>query len=923
MANINARARARVTRRVLAVSCPRNGSGVSTRPTVGVLFATIVLVLFSTSAAFAASYVVPPDDVFIAKADGIIVAHALTSYVRETPGSGMETVTEFTVEESIKGEIAAASQVLVYIPGGVMNGRAKVIPGAPRFADGVEYLLFLSKRPDGGFATTDLALGVFTFADDDLGRRVAVRDDAEIVGWDVDGRPHQEPRRDARRFLDYVRQVARGGSPAPAYRIDSRPLVGSMRAQSESQHRAEPSTVYTATSYTIAITGGSSGPGARWNTFPGAVDWNQGSTQVAAGTTAINTAFSSWNGGGGNVNYRLASQTANPNGIFEAPDGVNNIVFEKNLTSQGIAAFTCSSGGVLGVGGISSASSSLNTQNGESFWTTGEGDVSMNQGVSACIGSSFSAGDFNSAVTHEVGHTLGWRHADKIRDPASSTSCTTDPSLECTSSAIMTAFVTSNLNGNLQAWDQHAVQMVYGAGAPACTPPSISVQPTGSTIASGGSAILSVTATGSTPLSYQWYQGTSGTTTTPVGTNSSSFNTGSLTTTTSYWVRVTGQCSPPADSGTATVTVNPASCTPPSITVPPTGTAITSGQSATLSVSATGTAPLSYQWYQGTSGNTTTPVGSNSSSFNTGALTTTTSYWVRVTGQCSPPADSATATVTVGAACPAVTVGTPTATAVPGGFQLSVVASTPSGGGGLTYRWFSGGVIVGFDNPLTVNPTSSTVYSVVVQNDCGNSTTSPSITVTPSVTCTAPAITTATATPGSIASGGSSTLSVSATGTSLIYQWYVGQPGDATHPVAGGTSATISVSPTQTTTYWVQVSSGCGAAAANSGAIVVTVASSCATPTLTQPPDQLVGLGQIAFLTVSATGTAPLHYAWFQGSTGDTSNPVGTDSATLRTASLRVTATFWVRVTNGCGSSASSNTITITVRPSRSRPSRR
>ncbi|HEV7912585.1 MAG TPA: hypothetical protein VGP22_02360 [Albitalea sp.] len=50
---------------------------------------------------------------------------------------------------------------------------------------------------------------------------------------------------------------------------------------------------------------------------------------------------------------------------------------------------------------------------------------------------------------------------------------------------------------------------------------------------------------------------------------------------------------------------------------------------------ASGTAPLSYQWYEGVSGTTTTPIGTNSASFTTPALTTTTSYWVRVSG-CTP-----------------------------------------------------------------------------------------------------------------------------------------------------------------------------------------------------------------------------------------------------------------------------------------------
>jgi hypothetical protein len=50
-----------------------------------------------------------------------------------------------------------------------------------------------------------------------------------------------------------------------------------------------------------------------------------------------------------------------------------------------------------------------------------------------------------------------------------------------------------------------------------------------------------------------------------------------------------------------------------------------------LNVTATGTPAPTYQWYQGTSPSTTTPVGTNSSSFTTPALSTATSYWVKVT----------------------------------------------------------------------------------------------------------------------------------------------------------------------------------------------------------------------------------------------------------------------------------------------------
>jgi hypothetical protein len=91
-----------------------------------------------------------------------------------------------------------------------------------------------------------------------------------------------------------------------------------------------------------------------------------------------------------------------------------------------------------------------------------------------------------------------------------------------------------------------------------CISASITTQPQSQTINYNASATLSVTATGSEPLSYQWYQGSSGDSSTPVGEDSDSYTTPNLTETTSYWVRVSNVCGS-VDSDTPTITVNPPS----------------------------------------------------------------------------------------------------------------------------------------------------------------------------------------------------------------------------------------------------------------------------------------------------------------------------------------------------------------------------
>lgn len=93
---------------------------------------------------------------------------------------------------------------------------------------------------------------------------------------------------------------------------------------------------------------------------------------------------------------------------------------------------------------------------------------------------------------------------------------------------------------------------------PTCVAVAISVQPVSTTISAGGLVTMSVTATGTAPITYQWYEGASGVTTAPItGATSSSYTTPALAATTTYWVRVSNTCSggSTADSTTTTITV--------------------------------------------------------------------------------------------------------------------------------------------------------------------------------------------------------------------------------------------------------------------------------------------------------------------------------------------------------------------------------
>ncbi|MGA8806302.1 MAG: M57 family metalloprotease [Thermoanaerobaculia bacterium] len=594
---------------------------------------------------FAITYIVPPDRFEIERASAIIVGRVLGSHPQASR-FGIETVTTIALEEAIKGKPGSVAEI--HTPGGALDGETRVVPGVPTFVEGERVLLLLYRRDDGEYTISDLGLGTFRLVHDVAGRELAVRNDAEIEGWDAGGDAHVEHLRSAERFLNFVRGVVRGDVVSEDYVLPRERGVGSrgweietgsgtphtLRPTPEATQHPIAAASFTATSYMLTY---NSGLGTRWNVFPGAVSWNRGNSETGAlgnGAAEITSAFSTWNAGG--TNYVLSSAAANLNGFLDATDGTNNIVFEKDLTSAGLQPFNCSSGGALGVAGMTHASFGAGTHvyRGETFATTLEADVSMNQGVGSCSPGTVPQELFKSAITHEFGHTLGFRHSDQTRNL--SASCAGDPTLDCTSSALMNHVLSLGLNGQLQAWDNAALNAVYGT-APACAPPSITVQPSGASINSGNSAQLAVSATGTAPLSYQWFAGSSGDPSTPVNGGTTATIFVAPASTTAYWVRVTGACGPVANSNTAIVAV--AVCAPPQILSTPGDRAVLAGTIASLTIDYLG-ANATVTWFA--NGN----VIAFGPTLITQPLTQTTQFRAHVTNSCGF-ADSNPITITV------------------------------------------------------------------------------------------------------------------------------------------------------------------------------------------------------------------------------------------------------------------------------------
>jgi YD repeat-containing protein len=420
-----------------------------------------------------------------------------------------------------------------------------------------------------------------------------------------------------------------------------------------------------------------------------------------------------------------------------------------------------------------------------------------------------------------------------------------------------------------------------------CAAPSITTQPISQTIFSGSTATLTAAASEATtqPIAYQWYRGVTGDVSSPVGTGAS-YVTPALTNAASYWVRATsGVCS--TDSQAATISI----CTLPQNIAAPADAYIALGQVARLTVSAPGVANPTTRWFKGAAGDTTTPVTNwTPQTWLDAGPPATTKYWAQVgDGSCI----SSTAAATVNVCVPAIT-QQPAGVTISGSqsARLTVAATN-----GVTYQWYAGAsgtttspVGGATSATLTITPSTTTSYWARVTGSCQRYADSAAATVT---VCQPPVITGQVLNMSPLSAGNPGTLSVTATGTSLTYQWYRGASGDASMPVSGGTSTSVTSRPLQTEQYWVRITGACGSVNSAAGYISVY-------PTVdTQPQSARVAAGTSTSLSVAATGTY-LHYAWKKSD--GTAAQGATDSPYYVTPAVTSPATYYCTVTSGIAS---------------------
>jgi len=261
----------------------------------------------------------------------------------------------------------------------------------------------------------------------------------------------------------------------------------------------------------------------------------------------------------------------------------------------------------------------------------------------------------------------------------------------------------------------------------------------------------------------------------------------------------------------------------PSITAQPVSRTVTVGQTTSFTVTATGTAPLSYQWNR----NGTAISGATSSSYSTPVTTSADNgmQFIVVVSNSAGSVTSSTATLTVNTAPVAPSITTQPASQTVTAGQTASFSVTAAGTAPLNYQWnkngtaISGAISSSYTAPATTSADNGARFTVVVSNTAG-SVTSSAATLTVNTAPVAPSISTQPASQ-TVTAVQTASFSVTATGTApLSYQW--NKNGTA---ISGATSSSYTTPATTSSDngaqFAVVVSNTTGSVTSNSATLTV------------------------------------------------------------------------------------------------------
>jgi hypothetical protein len=696
-------------------------------------------------------------------------------------------------------------------------------------------------------------------------------------------------------------------------------VTGSTAPAITTQPQSQSVAVGSPTSFSVAATG----------TAPLTYQWSKGGTPIAGATSSTYALASSQlsdagnyfvtvsNSAGGAISSTaILTVTAAPPSITTQPQGASvltgaSVTF--TVTVSGTAPFTYqwqkSGVPLAGVTAASYALASTQLTDAGNYTVTITNSAGSTTSVPAVLTVAV-APSAPSIATQPQGASVNVGATASFSVTAAGTAPLTyqwqkngSSLASATSSTYVIASAQASDAGSYSVVVSNAVGSVTSSAVPLTVTviaPTISTPPQGASVTAGSAVSFSVAATGTTPFAYQWSRHGS-----PIGgatlasypiASAQAADAGDYTVTVSNGAGF-------VTSTAATLTVT-ALALAPVLTMPPQGAAVTIGTGVTFSVTASGTAPFTYQWLQ----NGVILSGATSSSYLLASAQSTDAgnYTVTVTNSAGSAA-SAAAVLLVSAAPPVITTPPQNASVLSGSsasFSVAVTGTPP-----FTYQWLKNGTpLAGGTSPgymiAGAQAADSGNFSVTVTNAAGT-VTSANAALTVAAVATAPAIT-AQPVSATVNAGASISFTVTVSGTApFSYQW--SKNGAALSGATAAVYTLASAQPADTGTYSVTVSNSAGFVTS----AVATLTVSAAPPVITSQPQGAVTVaGASATFTVATGGTLPFNFQWYRegaaipgaNSPGYTINPVTGAQG----------GSYTVTITNAAGS-VNSQPVTLTV----------
>jgi phospholipase C len=264
------------------------------------------------------------------------------------------------------------------------------------------------------------------------------------------------------------------------------------------------------------------------------------------------------------------------------------------------------------------------------------------------------------------------------------------------------------------------------SGTKGASAPTVTITAAPASIAPGGTATLTVTATNAGSVTVT---GTDGSKYTLAGSGGTQAVTPAATVTyTATAAALTG-----AATATATATVTVAAAAPPTVTLTANPASITTGQSSTLTVSSTNATQLVITGSDGSSYGITPATGGGQNvtpSTQTVTPTATTTYTATATGPGGSVTAQAVVTVTAPVTTPTVTITASPATIATGTSSTLTVTATNSTQVTVTGTDGSSYTLANTGGTQLVSPTATTTYTAVATGTTGTATAHTVVTVT-------------------------------------------------------------------------------------------------------------------------------------------------------------------------------------------------